>query len=112
MAKIMMEFDTISKELVVKMDDEVLEDIQSVCIYKAGYYGDNQGDDYTCSLSQSDKEEDEGYKTMTQIVAKDSTAGREAIVNGAGTYKNNDFVSVKGVSLKLQKDIFNYLRKK
>ncbi len=109
MAKVKIEFDTKSKELAVSMDGKDIPNIQNISLYKAGYYDDKE-EGYSFSLVTSDSQDDEGYKSYKQIVARDSAAGREALAKGAGTWADfPDFVYLTANS-KLNEEVSRLLK--
>ena len=65
MAKVVAEFNTKTKELVVKMNGEVLPDISSACFY-TDYLDSSKG---YIELSKSEHNEGEGMSTHTRIYA-------------------------------------------
>jgi hypothetical protein len=72
MAKVIITYDTSSKEIDVKMDGQAIDNVMSLCISKNGMYSDNETDEeYGCSITTMAKSESDGYKTYTQIVANE-----------------------------------------
>jgi len=65
MAKIIAEFDTQEKTLVVRMDGQVVDNVVGARFETS--YGDE--DDYCCSVTTLDRNEDEDMRTYTQVLA-------------------------------------------
>lgn len=114
MAKVVITYDTSSKDLSVEMDGKAIDNVQDVHVSRGGgYYSDKKENEFSFGLVTMDKKESEGYKTYTQIMAKDSSEGKALVAEGAGTFPLcSEFVSKKGICPKLQRDISNFLRKK
>jgi hypothetical protein len=90
MAKINVEFDTSNKNLTVSMDGKQMPNIVGINIYKYGAYGESDDkNEYDCSVTMLDNYKDEGYKTYTQIIAKESKQGRDRALAGAINFKEN-----------------------
>jgi hypothetical protein len=91
MAKINVEFDTVSKEMSVTMDGKPVEDIMNVSFSK---YSDGE---CSCCLTTVNRNDTDGYSTYTNITAKDSALARESSVTKQ--YKDSpDMVQVPGKS--------------
>ena len=70
MAKISIEFDTLEKELSVTVDGTPLENVSGVSIYP-GFY-DSDGDEYHCSITTREKDDDHDLIKMTTLCASES----------------------------------------
>jgi hypothetical protein len=112
MAKINFEFDTATKEMTLTMDGKSIDNVMGISCYKnSGMYGeDSGGDDYSCSISTMTQSSDEGYKTFTNIVAKDTSEGRKAFAEGACQYKDNPLFIVKKSISKAVSDTIKFLK--
>lgn len=115
MAKISAEFDTQTKELTITMDGKTIDNVQSVCLSKAGsYYEDNSDKkEFGMSIMTLSKNKDEKYDNYNQIVASESKEGKEAVAAGLGAayagYGDIIIVPVKGKDAK--EKIADYLRR-
>lgn len=107
MAKIIMEFDTQEKIMVVTIDGTVLEDANYISASKESYDGETRA---SISLTIVNKKVD-GYRTLTQICASNTNEGRELIQKGAISFKDN-LVSLTAISPKVQEDITKFLSRK
>lgn len=109
MSKINVEFDTSTKEMVVTIDGKAVENIYSVSAYRDSYDGESKSCICLCTTEKSG----EGYRTQTQISAKDTSMGRELLSKGAGSVKEYpDLVALKGVTPKVEQDIAKFLSRK
>ena len=115
MAKINIEFDTKSKELSLTLDGKAVENVQSVSLSKMmDYYSDSSSDknEFSFSVLTQDKNEADGYKTYTHILAKQSEEGRKAIADGSATAHTEypeEFLLIKNVN-PVVKRISNFLK--
>jgi hypothetical protein len=71
MAKINIAFDTKDKTMAVTMDGK------SVANVVGAYLGTGYDDDCRCELMMAEKNEEDGYYTMTRIVAAESGEGKK-----------------------------------
>lgn len=86
MAKINVEFDTGTKEMVVTMDGKAVANVEQISLSRGNYYAENPDEAYGCSILTLVKNEEESYKAYTQIIASDTNAGKQAIADGAGAH--------------------------
>lgn len=111
MAKIIITYDTSTKAMSAEMDGKALADVDMISLSRGGY--SDKKEEFYFSLLTCNKQEEEGYKTYTQIVAKDSVEGKELLKNGGGTWPEcNEFVYKKELDKGLQERIRKYLRGK
>lgn len=112
MAKVVITFDTQDKSLTATMDGKTVENLESASFYRGYNYDTSKStDEFRCNLTTVEKKEDDGVSMYTQISAKQSAEGREAIAQGAGTYAlNDDFVAHKRPSEKIVNDISEFFR--
>lgn len=93
MAKIVIEFDTISKEMVVGVDGMKIENVVGVNICPD--YEDP--DEYHCCLNTQSEDETSDIKIMTMMYAQESKEGKQLI-------KEKEVVAIAGfVSEKKEK---------
>ena len=98
MAKVNVEFDTKTKELSVTFDGKAVANVYGISLSKS-YYSDSDNENpYSLNLMTLDatQQKEEGYQSMQQIVAKDSSDAGDAVKQGAGTHpEHSDFLLLK-----------------
>lgn len=112
MAKVNVEFDTKTKELEVTFNGKKIDNVYSVNLYK-DYYSDASENPFGMSLMtlDSSKQDDEGYRSMQQIVAKESKDAKEAIEAGAGTHPDHpELLLLKRISLAAKKSLSTLMK--
>jgi hypothetical protein len=73
MSKVVINYDTKSKEISVEMDGQSIANVETVCVSKReNYYNDSdESEIYGCSILTLDNINEEGYKKYGQIVASE-----------------------------------------
>lgn len=75
MAKINIEFDTVSKDMSAVIDGKKLENVHGASFYNYGGYGG--GDDFSCEICTCQRDEENGMATHTRVVASESIDGKK-----------------------------------
>lgn len=74
MAKISIEFDTVSKKMELTFDGQSVDNVVGVDISRSFMAGDGDGDEYCCCITTREKSDEEDHTVMTQILAAQSDA--------------------------------------
>lgn len=72
MAKINIEFDTVSKDMSATIDGKTLDNVHGASFYNYG-----MGDDFSCEICTCQRDEENGMSTHTRVIASESIDGKK-----------------------------------
>lgn len=104
MAKVNVEFDTVSKALAVTMDGKPMDNVVGVNLYRS--YDDD--DEYSCSVQMLNQDEVADTRTMTCVYASEGKRPEHAV---ASDKFPGCWVEIKAVASKAARDIAAYFAK-
>jgi hypothetical protein len=123
MAKVLVEFDTVSKAFTVSMDGKQFENVNGVSLYKRSPYYDSDsdadGDLGYVDIMQREENDSDGYVTYTRISASQHVDAKAAAEKGEKITEIAElpgFVTVTAgaspADTLVEKDIVNFFQTK
>lgn len=105
MAKIILDFDTVTKELEVTIDGVDVEDVINAEFYQS--YDDKE--EFNCGITTSKKDETNDMRMYTRLVAAETKAGQNLVLTNkaCASVKHVGFVEAK-IPSPVEEDFANF----